>query len=342
MPDALTTTPQLSCYTTNLVHYLAAEDPAVPHRFAEVTRLAVRTDLPAGELAFSHHARIDLTPDGGGLAYRGAADWSAARELLRAELAASGSVLAAASTERLSWAPGYGRAAAPHWILVRGERDGSWEVADHFAALTPHGEQEPFLGRLDDAELALALAPLAEPGPEMLRRDAMALGSATAVPAGRQYRWLVRTRDASASARDPHPGAADDGRWLLEPAAALSHVLAALLADPAAIARHADDLWAAARHYAYRNEVLVADGLLDPERAAAETEAWQEVPRALRIAAMSAARGRPRPGLVAEAFTELIAAVETSAVETSAVETSAVETSAVERSAAATPVRGRP
>ncbi|WP_406111973.1 hypothetical protein [Kitasatospora purpeofusca] len=327
MPDALTTTPRLSCYTTNLVHYLAAEDPAVPHRFAEVTRLAVRTDLPAGELAFSHHARIDTTPDGRELAYRGAADWGTARELLLAELAANGRVLAAANTERLGWAPGYGRAAAPHWILVCGQRDGSWEVADHFAALTPHGEQEPFLGRLDDAELALALAPLAEPGPEMLRRDAMALGSATAVPAGDRYRWLVRTGGGSASARDPHPGAADDGRWLLEPAAVLSHVLAALLADPSAIARHADDLWAAARHYAYRNEVLVADGLLDPGPAAAETAAWQEVPRILRIAAMSAARGRPRPGLVEEAFTELIAAV---------------EKSAVEKSGTAAPVRGRP
>ncbi|MDY0816371.1 hypothetical protein [Kitasatospora purpeofusca] len=322
MPDTLTATPQLSCYTTNLVHYLAAEIPAVSHRFAEVTRLAVRTDLPAGELVFSHHARVDITPDGGELAYRGASDWSTARELLLAELEAGGRLLAAANTERLSWAPGYGRAAAPHWILVCGQRDGSWEVADHFAALTPHGEQQPFRGRLDDAELARALAPVAEPGPETVRRDAMALGSATAVPAGDQYRWLVRTRDGSAPARDPRPGAADGGQWLLEPVAVLSHVLATLLADPAAVARHADDLWAAARHYAHRNEVLVTDGLLDPGRAAAETAAWQEVPRILRIAAMSAARGRPRTGLVEEAFTELI--------------------TAVEKSGTATPVRGRP
>ncbi|MFJ8436126.1 hypothetical protein ACIQ9P_32980 [Kitasatospora sp. NPDC094019] len=322
MPDALTTTPQLSCYTTNLVHYLATEDPAVSHRFAEATRLAVRTDLPAGELAFSHHARIDIAPDGAALAYRGAADWSTARELLLAELEASGRVLAAANTERLGWAPGFGRAAAPHWILVCGRRGGAWDVADHFAALTPHGEQEPFRGLLDDAALALALAPVVRPGPEVVRRDVMALGSATAVPAGDRYRWLVRTRDGSAPAPDPHPGAADDGQWLLEPVAVLSHVLAVLLADPSAIARHADDMWAAARHYAYRNEVLVTDGLLDPGQAAAETAAWQEVPRILRIAAMSAARGRPRTGLVEEAFTEL--------------------TAAVEKSGTADPVRGRP
>ncbi|MFI1051863.1 hypothetical protein [Streptomyces griseoruber] len=302
----------MSCYTTSLVCYLAAEIPAVTHRFAEATRLAVRTDLPAGELAFSHHTRIDVTEDGGELAYRGAADWRTAREGLLAELETQGRVLAVANTEHLAWAPGHGRAAAPHWILIQGRRDGSWEVADHFAALTPHGEQEPFLGRLDDAELAQALAPVEEFGPEVTRRDRMALGRATAVPPMGHHRWLVRTRGDGTPAQEPRDGAPDDGQWLFEPVEVLSHVLAALLADPAAAARHTDDLWAAARHYAHRNTVLVSDGLLDPETAAAETEAWQELPKILRIAALSAARGRPRTGLVEEAFTDLIRATEKS------------------------------
>lgn len=312
MPEALPKPPQLSCYTTSLVRYLAPEIPAVSRRFAEATRLAVRTDLPGGELAFSHHSRIDLTEDGGALAYRGAPDWDTARDGLLAELDARGRVLVVANTEHIAWAPGHGRAAAPHWILVGGRRGGSWKVADDFAALTPHGEQEPFAGWLDDAELAQALTPVREFGPEVPRRDRMALGRATAVPPMSHYRWLVRTRGDHAPPREPRDEAPDDGRWLREPVEVLSHILATLLADPAAVARHTDDMWAAGRHYAHRNAVLVSDGSLDPEAAAAETEAWQELPKILRIAAMSAARGRPRTGLFEEAFTDLIRATEKS------------------------------
>ena len=312
MLDTVAKPPQLSCYTTSLVSYLAPEIPDVPRRFAEATRLAVRSDLPASELAFSHHTRIDITADGGELAYQGAADWTTAQEGLLAELEARGRVLAVANTEHLAWAPGYGRAAAPHWILISGRHNGSWEVADHFAALTPHGEQEPFLGRLDDAGLAQALSPVKEFGPEVPRRDRMALGRATAVPPMSHYRWLVRTRGECVPAHEPRDGAPDDGRWLLEPVAVLSHILATLLADPVAAARYTDDMWAAARHYAHRNAVLVSDGALDPEAAACETTAWQELPKILRIAALSAARGRPRTGLVEEAFTDLIRATEKS------------------------------
>ncbi|SEC38636.1 hypothetical protein SAMN05216489_00600 [Streptomyces sp. 3213] len=312
MLDALAKPPQLSCYTTSLVCYLAADIPAVPRRFAEATRLAVRTDLPASELAFSHHTRVDITGDGGELAYQGAADWRTAQNGLLAELEARGRVLAVANTKHIAWAPGYGRAAAPHWILICGRRPGSWKVADHFAALTPHGEQEPFLGWLDDAELAQALAPVEEFGPEVARRDRMALGCATAVPPMSHYRWLVRAQGDPTPAPQRRDGAPDDGQWLVEPVAVLSHVLATLLAEPVAAARYTDDLWAAARHYAHRNAVLVSDGLLDPETAAAETAAWQEIPKILRIAALSAARGRPRAGLVEEAFTDLIRSTEKS------------------------------
>ncbi|MEU5365866.1 hypothetical protein ABZ354_20750 [Streptomyces sp. NPDC005925] len=316
MPDVLAKPPQLSCYTTSLVCYLAPEIPAVARRFAEATRLAVRTGLPGSELAFSHHTRIDLTVDGGELAYRGAADWRTAEEGLLAELEARGRVLAVANTRHVTWAPGYGRAAAPHWILIRGRRGGSWELADHFAALTPHGEQEPFLGRLEDAQLARAMTPVEGSGPEVARRDRMALGRATAVPPMSHYRWLVRTRGDGAPVPESRDGAPDDGRWLFEPVAVLSHTHATMLADPVAAARYTDDMWAAARHYAHRNTVLVSDGLLDPEAAASETAAWQELPRILRIAALSAARGRPRPGLVEEAFTDLIRATEKSSAVT--------------------------
>ncbi|MCQ9178877.1 hypothetical protein KMT30_07485 [Streptomyces sp. IBSBF 2953] len=312
MLDTMDEPPQLGCYTTSLVCYLAAEIPAVTRRFAEATRLAVRTDLPASALAFSHHTRIDAVEDGTELAYRGAADWKAAREGLLAELEARGRVLAVANTEHIAWAPGHGRAAAPHWILIDGRRDGSWRVADHFAALTPHGEQKPFQGWLDDAGLARALTPVEQFGPEVPRRDRMALGRATAVPPMTHHRWLVRTRGEHPPAPERYDAAPDDGRWLFEPVEVLSHILATLVADPATAAGCTDDLWAAARHYAHRNAVLVADGSLDPEAAACETAAWQEIPKILRIAALSAARGRPRTGLVEEAFTDLIRATEKS------------------------------
>lgn len=306
MPDAPATPTQLSCYTTSLVRCLEPDVPDVARRFAEATRLAVRTDLPPGELAFSHHTRVDVTADGGHLTYRGAADWTTARAGLRAELDAHGRVLAVANTEHLAWAPGHGRSATPHWILLHGRPDGAWQVTDDFAALTPLGEQQPYAGRLDDAALARALTPVGQAPPEVARRDRMALGRATAVPPPAHYRWLVRTHDGPA----PQDGAPDDGHWLLEPVAVLSHILSTLLTDPAAAARCTDDLWAAARHYTHRNAVLVSDGSLDPKTAAAETEAWQELPRILRIAALSAARGRARNGLVEEAFTDLIRAVE--------------------------------
>jgi hypothetical protein len=140
----------------------------------------------------------------------------------------------------------------------------------------------------------------------------MALGRATAVPPPNHHRWLVRAEGRGTVAHEPSDGAPDDGQWLLEPVAVLSHILLTLLADPVAAARCTDDLWAAARHYAHRNAVLVSDGSMDPETAAAETAAWQELPKILRIAALSAARGRPRPGLVEEAFTDLIRATEKS------------------------------
>lgn len=312
---AETTLPQLSCYTTNLVCYLAPEIPAVPRLFARATRLAVRTDLPPGELAFSHHTRVDVTAAGGGLAYRGSAEWEETRSGLLAELAAHGRVLAVGNTAHLTWAPGSSRPSGPHWITIHGQRNGSWKVADHFAALTPHGEQEEFLGWLEDPELARVLTPVTDPAPETVRRDRLALGQATAVPPAGHYRWLVRGHDAppamgTGKEERPYDGAPDEGVWLFDPVAVLVRLRAVMLEDPRTPARYADDLWAAGRHYAHRYAVLVSDGLLAPAAAAAAAGAWQELPRTLRFAAQSAARGRPRPGVIEQAFVHLLRATE--------------------------------
>ncbi|MEU3574636.1 hypothetical protein AB0E96_40455, partial [Kitasatospora sp. NPDC036755] len=184
--------PQLSCYTTNLVAYLEATDPGIRRRFGHAVRLAVRTDLPAGHAAFSHHERVDAGPDGRGLGYRGAPDWERARAGLLTELEAEGQVLVAGNTRYLPWSPAAGQADAPHWLLLRGRKGDRWLLADQFAALTPYGEQEPFLGWVGEEELARALTPVPEPPAEVAARDGLALGLAVPVPPAGQYRWLRR------------------------------------------------------------------------------------------------------------------------------------------------------
>ncbi|MFG2577513.1 hypothetical protein [Streptomyces sp. NPDC048481] len=297
------TMPDLSCYTTNLLAHLAPDVPGVRRRFAEGVRLAVRLDLPPGELAFSHHPRVDRTGDGRELAHRGAAGWPAARAALLDTLHRERRVLAAGNTRRLPWAAAHGRADAPHWLLIHEHRAGRWRVADHFTALTPYGDQEPFHGWLDDADLAAALAPVPDPPPEVVRRDRLALGQETPVPPAGQYRWL--TWQAAPPDADAAPG---PGTWSLSLETSLAAIAGVFRADATALARYADDLWAAARHHTYALAFAVADGRLHPESAAAVSAAWGELPRTLRFAAQSAARGRPRPGLVDRAVEQLLSA----------------------------------
>ncbi|MEW1762007.1 hypothetical protein AB0393_36600 [Streptomyces cyaneofuscatus] len=296
--------PDVSCYTTNLLGYLTADVPDAGDRLARSVRLAVRTDLPPGELAFSHHARVDRTADGRELAYRGAADWPGARAGLRDALNRDGRVLAVAGTARLPWSPAYGRADAPHWVLIHDYRAARWLMADHFMALTPYGEQRPHLGWLDDAELAGVLALGTDSPPEIVRRDRLALGSEVPLPSIGPYRWLMRI-PAETGTSDPEPG---PGQWIQETVRSLAHVRAVMAAHPDAIGRYTDDLWAAARHHAYALARAVAEGTADPTVHQAASAAWAELPRAMRFAAQSAGRGRPRPGVVDRAFTQLIAA----------------------------------
>ncbi|MFM9368747.1 hypothetical protein [Streptomyces sp. Da 82-17] len=302
--------PDLSCYTTNLLAHLAPEVPGVRRRLGASVRLAVRLDLPAGELAFSHHPRLDRTPDGRELAYRGAADWPTARAALLDQLAYDGRVLAAGNVRHLPWAPGYGLSDAPHWLLLHGHRDGQWLVADHFAALTPHGEQRPHRGWLTDTDLAAALTLVEDPPPEVSRRDRLALGGEIPLPDTGPYRWLAwQPTQPTQPTADTRPGEPTDdpgpGTWSHDLADSLTHIAAVFRDHPEALPRYVDDLWAAARHHTYRLACAVDDGALNPERAAASAAAWGELPKALRFAAQSAARGRPRPTVVDRALDQL-------------------------------------
>ncbi|WP_420031812.1 hypothetical protein ACN2WE_02690 [Streptomyces sp. cg28] len=304
LTGAPTTMPDLSCYTTNLLAHVAPDIPDVRRRLAHGVRLAVRIDLPAGELAFSHHPRIDRTDDGRQLAHAGTRDWPTAREALHRALLRDRRVLAVANTRHLPWSPAHGRADAPHWILLKDRRDDQWLVADHFSALTPHGTQSPYLGWIGDAELAAALAPWTRPPREVARRDILALGTESTVPPADHYRWLDW-----APATDGGGSAPGTGTWLLDLDAALRHTSEVLRADPSAVARYVDDLWAAARHHTFKLDFDVADGTTDPVRAAAASAAWDELPRALRFAAQSTARGRPRPGAIERSVDQLLTAL---------------------------------
>ncbi|WP_439380886.1 hypothetical protein [Amycolatopsis lexingtonensis] len=294
-PDVV---PELSCYTTNLVAYLETDDPGVKTRLAHAVRLAVRCDGGPGELAFSQHTRVDDGTARDPLGYRGAADWAQAAEGLHAELTRSGRVLAVADTFHLPWSPAHGIAHSPHWLLLLGRRDGRWLVGDHFCALTPLGGQEPFLGWLDDAALERALAPHAPWPAEIANRDRLALGAAVEPVHANRFRWLARTTGETT------PAEPDD--WTCGLPEVLGRISDVLAEDETAAARYGDDLWAASRHYTYRLEVLAANGEIGAEDAAAAAVSWGELPKVVRFAAESAARGRPRTGLLQRTFEDLL------------------------------------
>jgi hypothetical protein len=280
---------ELSCYTTNLVAFLDNAD------LAHAIRLAVRTDLPNGELAFSHHTRVDRDRAGRRLAYRGAPTWEQTRRALQAEVTRHGRVLAVGNTRHLPWSPLFGRRETPHWLLVS-RTPTAWLVTDHFAALTPHGEQKPCARHCHDAELRDLLTPPTALAPEAVNRDRYALGEEVELPPYTGYRWLEWADDA-----DPP----ELGTWIHGVVPVLRHVAVKVCEDTAALERCADDLWTAARHQRHRLSTL-------DEPRNAEAAAWAELPKTIRFALESAARGRPRPTMVATAFRRVISVVEAS------------------------------
>lgn len=277
--------PALSCYTTCLVAYLAAFHLDAPSRFAAAVHLAVRTDLPDGLIAFSHHRRVDRLA-GHQLGYDSALSWEAARDAIGREARARGAVIVVASTAAVPWSPHTAAHTAPHWLLVRHEPSGRWLIDDPFAAILPHGEQHPFSGALTDPELCGILRPALPDSRQSHLRDCYALGERVTAPPPDRFRWLHL--EAAAALQPPVP----EGRWLRTAPSSLRWLAERLSSDPAALGECLDDLWAASRHQAF------ALGAYRSSQATALAEAWTSLPRALRFAAASARRGRPRPGLV--------------------------------------------
>ncbi|CAM3727784.1 hypothetical protein KIPE111705_21940 [Kibdelosporangium persicum] len=298
----------LSCYTANLHAYLAGEWDA-DAMLGQSVRLAVRVDLPDGQLAFSHHdPPLDRLPDGTRLCYAGADAVQQALPGVIGELATYGRVLVVVDASRLPWSVIRGRAPTPHWLLIDGRRSGrhggQWHVVDRFTALMPAGEQLPHEGWLSDWELrdAMSLPPRWEP--EQEQRNALAFGAPVPVPATRTL-WLRRRPD------DLGRCASLAGRWLCGDDQVLPFLMNYLLDHSSGITRHLDDLWAAVGHRGFAYRRRLAGGITGHERGAlrAALTKWENLPRMLRIAAESAQRGRPRP-VLARAAIEVLSRAE--------------------------------
>jgi len=281
----------LSCYTGALARYCAAEFPDTTAWLAESVRLAVRTDMPDGRLAFSHHRYpLDRLPDGSGLWYA-AGDPADAVAALRAELGRVGRALVVADNARLPWSPSYtSTAAAPHWLLLDARSGDRWHVVDTFRGLLACGEQEPYDGWLGTGELLDVMTLPQRWTVEQDDRNALAFGFPVAVPRGFRRQWLRRDFRSAAPAELP-------GEWLLEDATVLPFLAEHVAAHGSAAERHLDDLWAAARHRAFRHRWHG-----NPAAAAA----WETLPAALRFAVDSARRGKPRTSLVHTTFDRLL------------------------------------
>lgn len=270
----------LSCYTTNLVGHLRRQQTDIDAVFAEAVGLSVRTDLPDGTLAFSHHRRVDP-----GLGYRGTRSWKQAEAELTEQFARYGDVLVVGSTRNLPWCPGYGGPDVPHWFRVVDRRDNYWAVLDDFEALLPHGAQRPWHGWVTPGQLQNLLTPLPPLSPELRLRDRYALGEPVRMPPPGTYRWLSRREDPAATAT---------GDWVHGTVASLRLLAERFAGDTTVLRRHAEDLWAAGRHHQFKFA-----------HVGQAVAAWGELTRSLRFAADSAARGRPRPSLVQRAFEQV-------------------------------------
>ncbi|GAA0257155.1 hypothetical protein GCM10010492_67660 [Saccharothrix mutabilis subsp. mutabilis] len=279
----------LSCYTANLLAYLAAVDDTALDRFAESVRLAVRLDGPA----FSHHRTpLDVLPDGSVLRYASGGEETVGA--LRAEIALHGRVIVVADNARLPWSPSFGTGAtAPHWVLVDGCAGDEWHVVDHFAGLLPTGEQRPFEGVLSTSALTHAMDGPERLSPMQVRRNALAFGHPVEAPGGGRT-WLRRERGVASGPRF------DSRTWVRQfvgVGEALPFLAEWFRRDPVGASVVLDDLWTASGHHVFRYRRVGDDGAAD---------AWRQLPGALRFAVDSARRGRPRDSLVDLTFRNLL------------------------------------
>jgi hypothetical protein len=301
----------LSCYTANLAAYAAVLfSGADPCRWlAESIRLAVRADLPDGELAFSHHAYpLDRLPDGSRLRYASAPTADLAKTGLTRELERHGQVLVVADNSRLPWSPAAGSGqAAPHWVLVTDRAGQVCQIRDTFSGLLPAGEQQPYAGPLPVPALLEAMRPPPAWSGAQQRRNALAFGFPVPAPANGTWQWLRRSAPASEQAPAAGPPGLP-GTWLTDDGAVLPFLATLVAGQGGHAARYLDDLWSAAGHRVFKYRWLASrPGLAEAERdrLTAAAAAWGRLPVALRFAVESARRGQRRVSMVTTMFAHL-------------------------------------
>lgn len=288
----------LSCYTTSIAEVLwhRGVDWAAAIGLGSV--LAIR---PEGELfAFNHHD-TSLRPPG--LRRVGTDD---VRELHRGLVAAherDRRVIVVADAHNLPWSTGFGRRHAPHWCVVDGRRDGAWHVTDRFTMLDARGEQSPWHGWMSDDELPQVLC-RGDLEAQQVLRERLAFGDEEPPPPGTRYQWFTSTPTASAARVGPPAG-----DWLVGERAV--HRLIEHFTEHGGRARayrQTEDLWVTGRHRRLRHLVLARAMPADhPSVIAARdlADAWERVPMALRYAAESARRGRPRLAALRRSLSEV-------------------------------------
>jgi hypothetical protein len=285
--------PALTCYTSALGVYLAADDDRWWRVLADGAPYLAISPAPAGLLRFEHHpcppARLI------GLRARGANDWTAAWAGLQNELDAAGRVIVAADARNVPWLTAYGRKHAPHWFVLAREDDG-YVVDDPLDHVDDHGRQFPVRVHLDEDDVRRCCGALIDPSPHLVLREEAALGASESA-FGAAYRWLVCGE-----------------RVLDRPAAITRHGALELAdnferaaADPDSY-RQADDIWQGLRQRELLIRVLEVEEKLEeirglPPREPWEhaTELWRRLPPLLmhaQLLARAGARGESATTLV--------------------------------------------
>jgi hypothetical protein len=301
----------LSCYTASLHDYLAGEWDAAAILSRSV-RLAIRVDLPDGQLAFSHHEpSLDRLPDDSWLHYAAAENPAVGLRQAAGDLEAHSRVIVVVDSASLPWSVTRGGPSAPHWLLIDGRNGGRWHATDTFTALLPAGEQPPYEGWLSTTQLSEAMTLPARWNPEQEARNALAFGTAAAVPPGGAL-WLRRSHRPRARSQGHRAPDRPAGSWLSGNTQVLRFLIGYLTQSGAQGERYLDDIWAAAGHlcFAYRWRLCQEQPGQRQDALQLAMSRWENLPRVLRIAVLSAQRGRPRPSLVHAALKELLRAEE--------------------------------
>lgn len=295
----------LSCYTAAFHEYLSAEWDA-NSVLARSIRLAVNDPARPleGPVPFSHHEpALDRLPDDSVLVYRSDPTVIGALGCIRDQVEQHGRAIVVVDSGRLPWSVARGDVHRPHWVVVDGLQGSRWHVRDPFAAPLPdHGHQLPFTGWVEGDDLATMIeSPRPSDSSTALRND-LAMGREISAPLGAPT-WLERHRPPRHNSIEPL-----SHEWVVGTQASLTVLADRFRDDNPRPFLQAEDLWAVAGHHIFalrwqlerERNIPEAD---DPRRVALDR--WITLPRTMRVALESHARGRPRLGLVRESLLRL-------------------------------------